>query len=514
MRSISQDAAKNGKRLLVMEILILIGSVISALLISQYDFGMAAPLVLGMVGFILMRYVLSRPFHEAFTLYLMLSAFNYYYFYCAKLNGRNPTDVGTWGIPATPLEKAQKDIVFFLFMLLAGVKLWQTRLEGERIWSRKLDHPIAKLTLVFIGYTLIRGIFWLFQDNAATFDLLFYLRTNIEFAVIPLLMCTALFTREKHLRLVFKGIIYALPIVAILGIIEFLIHGSPYERSFYGGQVFYRAASTLQNPNNLGGYLAVALGVYIIYFFHNQLSRFERWMFWPTMPLGFTCLFMTLSRSSILFFFISITLSFALLYITSQRRMARDRYRMCKNLMIVYVVILGISMFVLNRYFDFDNAFTDAYEMYVQQSYASNYRLYAPLVAFGDILANPLTALFGYTKQAYYGLPDNALASILIRNGIVGFLVHVGIWISAIVICLRKLLASNGAGGFLYLLCFYILSFQALYAFSAAINQNFPHNMYFWFTIGTVLWLESRPASRSAALLPEEEPGAQTAEGS
>ena len=457
---------------------------------AQMDFKLMVPMVMAMVGFMLMRFVLSRPFHEAFAFYIAIAAFNFYYFYCSALTGRNPTDVGEWGTPATTLEKLQKDIIFFFLLGLAAIKLFKNRMEGLPFLYKDPSHPLLKLIAVFVLYSVLRGTFWLLQGDQ-TYDALYYLRSNIEFALIPFLMCTFLLNREKSLRIIFKAIIYALPIVAILGIIEFLIHGSPFQRNFYGGQIFSRATSTLQNPNNLGGYLVTAIGVYILYFFKNQLTRFERLLFWPTMPLAFICLFMTISRSSLIMFFISMTITFSLLYYNTLRQQGKQRINVCRNLMISYVVTLLASYFVLNKYFDLRNSLANAVELYVHSSDVSNSRLYAPLIALNEITSNPLVALFGFNRE--FSHSDNVFANIMLTSGLIGFFIYVSIWGRALWICVQRVLDAKKSRSFLYLICFYVLCFQVLYGFTAVINQNFPHNMYFWFTIGVVVWLESKP---------------------
>ncbi len=466
--------------------------------LAQGGFELAVPAVLAMVGYILVRFVLHRPFHEAFSLYIALAAFNYYYFYCAGLTGRDPTDGGEVGIPATPMEKMQKDIVFALVLFLAGIKLFRGKMEGYPFWHKRLDHPVLRLILLFMVFTVFRAFFWVWNGEK-NFDLLYYVRTNIEFAVIPVLLCTSLIDREKSLRQIFKAIVYTLPIVAILGIVEFMIHGSAYERAFYGGQMFSRATATLQNPNNLGGYLAVAIGVYILYFFKNQLTQFERMLFWPTMPLAFACLFMTLSRSSIVFFFITLTLCFGILYLTTHWQMGRQRLQVCRNLMVSYVLTLGVSFFILYNYFDLKNALVDAVELYVQSSTVSNARLYAPVITLINLTSDPLVLLFGYSKSMAEGNADNALANVLLRNGLVGTFLFVSIWVQAIWISLRRILEADKTRSFLYLVCFYVLVFLFLYSFSAPVNQNFPHNMYYWFTVGVVIWLESKPVRKKDA---------------
>jgi hypothetical protein len=460
--------------------------------VAQSDFIMALQLVLVLVGIIIGGYVLHRPFHQGFALYMALMAFNYYYFYCAKLTGRNPSDFGDWGIPATPLEKVQKDIFFFVLLALALIKLFKDKMEGHPFWSRRLEHPLFKLILLYGAYVVTHGIFWI-MEGENSFNILQYIRTSIEFAVIPLLMCTALIRSEKQINTVFKGILYSLPVVSILGIIEFFIKGSAYERSYFGGQMFYRAVSTLQNPNNLGAYLGTVLGLYILYYLYGQLNRFERWWFWPSLILGISCLFMTISRSSILIFFIMITLTLVVHFFAGRKDRKQQSGVIWKPLL-GYGLLVGASGLVLIQYFDFSHAMVNAVDLYVDnRSVLSQNRLYAPVISMAALLESPMTALFGYTPSGYIG-SDNSIANVLVQNGVIGFLLYVAIWQRALMDGLFGAIRGQAGRAHLYMASFYLIGFQILHGFTSPINKNFPHNMYFWFTVGVLIWLGSRPA--------------------
>ncbi len=465
-------------------------AVLVGLSIAQADFSSAVPIILAMVGYVLTRFCLKQPFYKAFTLYVMLAAFNYYYFYCSALTGRNPTDVGSMGIPATFLEQAQKDIVFGLILLLAGIKLLTHHLEGRPCWMKRFQHPLLWILLSYLSYSILRTFFIVFEGDTLQNTLL-YLRNNVEYALLPFLFLTPLIAKEKHLHMIFKGLLYSLPVVALLGVIEFFIQGSPYLKSFYGGVDFSRAASTLQNPNNLGGYLVTAMGVYILYFFKNKLNAFERWLFIPTLPLAMACLFMTLSRSSILFSFIALSACFLLIFHTSKKEGGENRTRLLKRLAISYILILLVSLVVLYKYFDFSNALYDAYELYIAESVVSQTRAYALFVAFSKLIFDPLGFLFGYSKAVRPAFPDNAFALMLVRNGFIGFILYAAIWYQGFKTCLGRILDPQKTHSFLYLVCLFILLFQFMYGFSANINQNFPHNLYFWLTIATIIWLEN-----------------------
>lgn len=459
--------------------------------ISQNDFESVVPLILTLTAFIIMRFSLKRPFHEAFTLYVAIAAFNYYYFFCAKLTGRNPTDNPyAIGLPATDLERLQKDIVFGLILLLTGVKLFVSQLQGKTIWLKRTDNGLLQIVILLAGYSILRSFFVIFEGDTP-FNALYYIRTNIEYAVIPFILLTHLISSEKQLNIIYRGMLYTLPLVAFLGIIEFLIHGSAYERSFAGGAIFSRATSTMQNPNNLGAYLGTAMGVYFLYFIKNKLSNLERTLFWPSVPLVLVCLLMTLSRSSILSFFLTVSFCMVFLFYANRKRLTKEAYRYYKNLMVMLIGAGALFVFFYYKYFNLTAAVANAVEIYLEDTQTNHFRIFALSTMFKIMIANPLGALFGYSKINNLASPDNAFANILLRNGIIGFGLFMTIWFTAIKTCMKRVMDKTRERSFLYLVCLYILVFQAIFGFSATINQNFPHNMYFWFTIGVIIWLET-----------------------
>ena len=485
------------------DILIILGAIGLGSYVAQNDFESVVPLILSLSGFIIVRFALKRPFHEAFTLYIAIAAFNYYYFYCSKLTGRNPTDVpGSIGLPATDLENLQKDIVFGLLLLLAGIKLFIGRIQGKEMWLKRTDHALLQMVILLAGYSILRSFFIVLEGDTP-FNAIYYLRINIEYALIPFLLLTSLISNEKQLRVMYGGLLYTLPLVALLGIIEFFIHGSPYERSFSGGQLLSRATSTLQNPNNLGGYLGTTMGIYILYFIKQKLSNMERLLFWPTIPLAMICLLMTMSRSSLLSFFVALAICLVILLVSSKKRLGKDKYKYYKKMMTYFVIIGSLCMFVTWRYFGLSSAVIDAFEMYLSEDAAlRNVRVFALLPTIKAMLSNPLGAFFGYSKESFHFAVDNGYATVLIRSGVIGFALYMSVWIMAFKTCIKRITDKEREHNFLYLICFYTLLYQAIYAFSTPIHQNFPHNMYYWFTIGVIIWLESafiRPGAQAQA---------------
>ncbi len=480
----------------------LAGALLLGLFCAWQGWAAVLPFLLGMAGFGLLRFAWRRPFHEAFAVYLALSAFNYYYFYCAQFTGRNPTDFGDWGTPATTLEKLQKDIALFALLGLAVFKLAQNHFSGLPLWLNARtgwQNPLLRLTGLFAVFTLLRGLFWVFEGEQL-FDLLYYMRANLAFAVLPILMGTVLMPCRQAFLLCCKAMAWMLPVVSALGVVEFLLHGSPYQRSFGGGEMFYRAVSTLQNPNNLGGYLATMVGMMVVLYGTGALNRWERLGFWLAMPLGVTCLFMTLSRSTLLFGFIALVLYGLVNWWCAPAQkafsIANGNTGPKRAWMWIALAGLVVSGLALLKFFDFQSALRLAIEQYADPfSEQGSYRIYAPLAIFQKLLENPWAFLFGASWSAMPYASDNAFATVLLRNGLVGFSLYAAIWLQAMKVCVWALKMPQP--DVLYKIGFYVLMFQFLYAFSAPIHENFPHNLYFWFMVGMLAWLESKPPAKS-----------------
>jgi hypothetical protein len=491
------EQTKQGWRYTALELCLVLVAILAGYWIAQAGFDGLIPAVEIMVGFLVLKVIRRRPFAEALALFVALSAFNFYYFYCARLTGRNPTDVGTWGVPATNTEKIMKDVVFMGLMALGSLKLFYMRLENHPFWSRKLNHPLIWLIILFIAYSALRGISWVFQDEDL-YDLLYYIRGNMEFSLIPLIAMTAVITEEAQLTKVFRWVIYTLPVVSVLGIVEFLIHGSAFIRVGWQGQVFYRAASTLQNPNNLGGFLVTVLGIGMIYLMTKQYNRWEKWLFILSIPLTLTCLFMTISRSSIVFLVVTSLVCLTLRWVAHRRSLPQGFVTVNRKWLIWGAFALAAGGFVLMNYFNFHHILSEAASQYLDpNSSVAGYRIFAPFSVMPLLLENPFKVLFGITwKEVNFG-PDNAFGYILLRNGLVGFVLYVAIWGVALWTCIRRVLWRYCH--FLYWVCTYILVFQLFYGFSAPIHENFPHNLYFWVVIAILVWLESKPTDEVVA---------------
>jgi hypothetical protein len=159
-----------------------------------------------------------------------------------------------------------------------------------------------------------------------------------------------------------------------------------------------------------------------------------------------------------------------------------------------YGLLVGASGLVLIQYFDFSHAMVNAVDLYVDnRSVLSQNRLYAPVISMAALLESPMTALFGYTPSGYIG-SDNSIANVLVQNGVIGFLLYVAIWQRALMDGLFGAIRGQAGRAHLYMASFYLIGFQILHGFTSPINKNFPHNMYFWFTVGVLIWLGSRPA--------------------
>lgn len=483
-------------RMVLLELAFWFLAVLVGAAIVYGKYSMLGLIAMALVGLGLLRLALKEPFYKTLTVYMGLVAFNYYYFYCSALTGRNPTDFpAVGGLPATQLELAQKDIFFAIILGVAIMKLFNLRFQGKEILKRRLDHPLIKLIGIWIIYCAIRTFFILLEGDTL-FNVLHYLRSNTEFALLPFLLLTVLITRKKHFNVIFKGLLYTLPIVAALGVVEFMLEGSVYVKNFSGAKI-YRVTSTLQNPNNLGAYLTTTIGIYIIYYLRHSLSRFERWWFWPVIGVSAACLFMTLSRSSILTFFITLPSIVALHYLI-ELNMGRFNKRNFTKVMGLILAGIGISLFILFRYFDFGNALEDATEVYLSYNKLSAARSFALILTTDYLLQHPLGLLFGLSKASASSLVDNSFAEILMRSGLIGFILFISMFILGFRSCLRGIF-QNRKHQVLYMICFYILSSQLIYSLSSSIIFNYPHYLYFWFTLGVLAIIDSQDAEETEA---------------
>lgn len=492
---------KDNWKLRLIEIISAICAVTVAFFIAQSKFSLIGVAILAIVGITLYRYALKEPFYKTLMIYLSLVAFNYYYFYCAALTGRNPTHIPEMGGQmATPFEQIQKDILFAVILSIAFIKLVDLKFQDKQILWKRLNNPLMKVVMVWVGFSIFRTFFIVFEGDT-NFNIFHYLRNNIEFATIPFLLATSLITKEKHLNVILKGIFYTIPIVSMLGIIEFFIHGSPFVKTFYGGDLIYRATATMQNPNNLGAYLATTMGVYVIYYLRRGLHYREKLMFWPTMILGMACLFMTLSRSSWIFAFIALTLTMSIVLFVTKAEKGEKWDVFYQRSLILYGVVVTGAIYFLFRYFDLSNAIQDAGELYLGYNKLSLARTYAVNAAMDYLLSHPEGLILGFSKESLTAVPDNAYAEVLVRSGLIGFTLYISIWFLCFKNTIKGMLDKTVTHP-LYFSCFYILAFQAMYAFSHPVQRNFPHNLYFWFVVGTVIWLSSRFVRRD--LNPDE----------
>lgn len=465
--------------------------------VAERDFHLISMAVMGLLAIVFMRLAQQRPFYQTMTFYLSIMAFNYYYFYCAAFTGRNPTNnPAVAGLGALPWEQAQKDVVFFIVLGIALLKLLYMHMEGKPFFAKKMNSRLLKYVGLWIVFSLVRTMLNLFEGDSL-FDSMQYLRDNVEYAVIPFLLLTTLVKDEKQVTQILKGVIYTLPIVAVLGIWEFFIRGSLFTKSL-GGEVIYRAVSTLQNPNNLGSYIATTLGLYSIFFVRNQLNTFEKWLFWPTASAALLCLFMTMSRSSLLFFFISISVALFIHLKTLKVEQGIQSKITARNTVVIFTVGLLLCLGILFKYFNIVEAFQDASESYLGDTGPARYRTFALWIIVDFMLSHPLGILLGYSKTAVYTAMDNSLAMLLLENGAMGFTLYLTIFIGAMRTCYRRLFSplpqSRKA---VYFAVLYLLIFQLFHGWSHFIQKSFPHALYFWTFIGIVVWLESQPVKKS-----------------
>src|SRR5262249_32251628 len=162
----------------------------------------------------------------------------------------------------------------------------------------------------------------------------------------------------------------------------------------------------------------------IIYYLYGKFNKLEKLWFWPSLVLGLTCLFMTISRSSILVFFLMASICFGFYIVLSLKNKDKKNISRTKKLLIGYCLLVGISGIVLYKHFDFYYAIKDIMELYFDtRTGVSNARLFALAPTMSVLLKNPFFVLFGYTKSSYFA-SDNTFADILMLNGVIGFILY------------------------------------------------------------------------------------------
>ncbi|MEM0952416.1 MAG: O-antigen ligase family protein [Cyanobacteria bacterium P01_H01_bin.74] len=478
------------------EILLVMLALVLGILVAGYSAQTLVVAITGLLLFVSLRFAKNRSFYEIIALYIALAAFNFYYFYCAKLTGRNPTDLGTWGKPATTLEKLQKDIVLAILLLATLSQMVIGQISRMAVFQVNLNHPIYQVVGIYFVFCIIRSLFKVYE-NESLFYIFYYLRMTVMFITLPLILAVAVKKKSQLLRIC-KWWVMPMIIIAILGIVEFSIGGSPYYRSFVDGKVFYRATATLQNPNNLGAYLAVMLGVSGIFlFFKKHFNFFERIILMGSLPVGFVCLLMTLSRSSILFLFASLIICLGVfvhyqLFKSPQSRIKKEALK--KTLLkwlAVLSPILVVLLVVSIQVFNLDQALSLGFSQYFNaNSDQGQFRLFSTAVTFDYLLSHPVHFLFGSGWANYAQKPDNAFASMLMRNGLIGFMLYLTIWCQAFFYTLRGIYL-NQSYQVIYWVSLYFFTFQALYGLTAPVHVNFPQNLYFWFMVGVIAYLQS-----------------------
>lgn len=225
-------------------------------------------------------------------------------------------------------------------------------------------------------------------------------------------------------------IITASAIVAVLGLWQYMIGGTPDPVSFLFNptlQFYGRATSVFLTPNSFGHFLATVIGIAFPLFLFGRISQKKRFFFLlPILLLDSTALFVSFSRGGMLSLFWGIIIAMFLYYIKiCQRKLTWRMFTLI--FMMVIVVSLFISqyeVFLRYRFASYSKGFDAAVVWLNTKSDAD--RKYAAIKAIETFLHNPLLGI-GYdvytNKNIAAGLgPDNQYLEILVNAGLLGFI--------------------------------------------------------------------------------------------
>ncbi|MBI2265950.1 MAG: hypothetical protein HYU64_12375, partial [Armatimonadetes bacterium] len=178
----------------------------------------------------------------AFWYPILIGVFNYHYCYLAGARGIDPT----FTVQVPLFVQMFKDLLMAPIFILWATRLLLVRDNSPAGKSRFL--PAFYMLMFFLVFVV-----FLDASQKRLAPSLVGLRNFIEF--MPFAFLPSLFLRtESRLRTFVACLLGTGFIAALLGIYESLSGGSYYNEAFSFGRI-YRAASTFNNPNNLGWFL-------------------------------------------------------------------------------------------------------------------------------------------------------------------------------------------------------------------------------------------------------------------
>lgn len=228
----------------------------------------------------------------------------------------------------------------------------------------------------------------------------------------------------------FNVIITVSAVVAVLGIWQYMIGGTPTQVSWLFNptyQFYGRATSVFLTPNSFGHFLATVIGIALPLCIFGRISPKKRFLFLlPILFLDSIALFVSFSRGGMLALFWGIIIA-VLLYYTKicQRKFTWKMLAfICMLVILVSLFISHYEVFLRYRFASYSKGF-DAAVLWLNTKSDAD-RKYAAIKAIETFFQHPFLGI-GYdvytNKNIAAGLgPDNQYLEILVNAGLLGFI--------------------------------------------------------------------------------------------
>jgi putative inorganic carbon (hco3(-)) transporter len=369
--------------------------------------------------------------------------------------------------------KVAKDIVLVIGFLLAVIASWR-----KPFFRNVLRDRLIWLIVAFALLNLLLAAFRPTDQEAEILGFVYNVRFLLFFIYAVLL--GHLYTRENIIRTATKTVLYVGAVVAIFGILQYLVlPDDALERVGYGREqgvlpAFFiddkpdleRIMSTVRDPNSLGSYLIIILSLLVspLLFIREKLHRKKYGLFAALTALA---LVLTFSRSA----WIGAVLALTVLGGLYIRR--REDNLIIKRKKLLLAMVAGVLFFTLSSVWAFrDSYFVQNVIFHADESTVledpNQLRLRFWRESVEDSAANPLgsgpgTAGLASIRNDVQGtvLNENYYLQILQETGVLGLGLFLAILIS-VALRIRKMLTNFPVFGGALLASFIGLAFTNL----------------------------------------------------
>jgi O-antigen ligase len=263
----------------------------------------------------------------------------------SEQNFRKIIKLSLWLVPILPLLFYSNlffpyvilRTVFFRTVILLGIALWLYLVIISKSYAKIKMGRLAWLFLIYLAICFITSL------TGADFYKSFYSYfermdgvLSLIFLFLYLVLLFNIFSQEADWRINIRIILASSLAVAVYGFIQKFSILDIYK----AGEV--RMSSTIGNPAFLAGYLLLALGIGIYYFFSEQ-QKYWKYFALLVVALDLTAMLMTSTRSSLLGLTAGILVALALLGIFKRGKIQK----VC--IAILALIIISGALFALNR---------------------------------------------------------------------------------------------------------------------------------------------------------------------